>query len=322
MFKQLALSFPPLRRLWNDRLALIEERDNLARERKWIIAERNRYIDQVHELTKPRRPAALPPPELQGDFYTRTITLGGKEVVICGSPSDDYFKQLRGPVFESSFMGRVVRERLTHDAVIFDVGANIGVTTALLAHHAKDGQVISFEPSPVAFKYLEGTVAANQFANVKAVNVAIGAATGKMPFSDDPNSATASHLNANGALSEASHTVMVERLDDVASLYAPNKLDFIKIDVEGYEKGVIEGGLQTIKARRPLVFLEFNTFTLLAYGDENPRAFLEYLQTIFSDIQYMLNGEKKHANTKAETLHFIHANLIDHRAVSDLLCIP
>lgn len=327
MFKQLALAVPAIRRLWNDRLALIEERDNLAQEHIWLTAQRDRANRQVYELTR-SAPSQGPTTETAavfnqiGGLSSKSITLGGRGFFICGSHDDDYFKQLQGREFEDSFLGHVVRDRLAADAIIFDVGANIGVTTVLFAQHAKDGHVISFEPSPVAFKYLEGTVAANYLTNAKPVNVAIGAASGKTPFSDDAQSATASHLNIEGSLGEASHTVMVERLDDLASVYAPNRLDFIKIDVEGYERGVIEGGLTSIKVRRPLVFVEFNTFTLLAYGNENPRAFLEYLQSIFSDIQYLLNGEVKHVNTKHETLHFIHANLINHHSVSDLLCIP
>lgn len=322
MLKQLALSIPPIRRLWNDRLALIEERDNLARERTWLTAQRNRLIGQVSELTKPAPKKEPPVPEPNEDSPTKTITLGGKEVVICGSPKDAYFKQLNGKAFDGSFLGRIVRERLSTDATVFDVGANIGVTTALFAQHVGNGHVVSFEPSPVAFRYLEATIGANHFVNARPLNVALGAAAGKLPFSDNTQSATASHLNFEGSLGEASHTVLVERLDAIAAQYAPDRLDFIKIDVEGYEKGVVEGGMATIKARQPLVLLEFNTFTLLAYGNENPRAFLEYLQGIFSDIQYLINGEVKHANTKNETLHFIHANLISHHSVSDLLCIP
>lgn len=259
------------------------------------------------------------PPET---LPSKTVTLAGREVQICGSPADGYFEHLQGQANENAFLERVISERLSQDAYIFDVGANIGLTTTLFAQHASRGHVTSFEPSPVAYRYLKGTIAANKITNAKSVNIAIGATTGKLPFSDNPQSATASHLNTEGSLGETSHTVQVERLDDIAAKYAPKKLDFIKIDVEGHEKGVLEGGMKTIKTRQPLVFMEFNSFTLLAYGNQNPRSFLEYLQTVFSDIQFFDAGEVRHVNTKTELLHFIHTNLIAHHCVTDLLCIP
>jgi FkbM family methyltransferase len=261
-------------------------------------------------------------PDAEEALPTKTITIAGHDEQICGSPTDGYFEHLQGQANENAFLERVVSENLSSDATIFDVGANIGLTTAMLAKHAPNGTVTSFEPSPVAFRYLKGTVAANNLKNVKVVNVAIGSSEGELPFSDNPQSATASHLNIDGSLGETTHTVSVQRLDDIAPQYAPQKLDFIKIDVEGHERGVLEGGMATIKSRQPLVFMEFNSFTLLAYGNQNPRAFLECLQTLFSDIQFYDAGVVKHINTKTELLHFIHTNLISHHCVSDLLCIP
>jgi len=254
------------------------------------------------------------------ELPSKTIILAGKEVSICGSPDDGYFGNMQGQVLANSFLERVAAERLGPDAVIFDIGANIGLTTILFANHAPKGRVTSFEPSPVAFKFLKDTIAANRLTNAEAVNVALGAATGEFPFMDDPGSATASHLSMDGTLGQPTHMVRVEKLDDTARNHT--RLDFIKIDVEGHERGVLEGGLSTIKRLKPLLFVEVNAFTLMAYGNDNSRAFLEYLQTLFSDIQYMDDEGIKHVNTKHELWRFLHTNLIHHGCVSDILCIP
>ena len=151
---------------------------------------------------------------------------------------------------------------LPPDALIFDVGANIGVTTAIFAAAHAERRVYCFEPSPRAFGHLSRTISENGLSNCTPMQVALGAAPGFVGFMDDPQSASASHLAVEGVtLGGSSISVEVATLDEMVSRLNLAHLDFIKIDVEGFEADVIEGAQQTIKRLRPSVFLEFNSFT-------------------------------------------------------------
>lgn len=69
------------------------------------------------------------------------------------------------------------------------------------------------------------------------------------------------------------HTVAVNRLDD----FGLTEIDYIKVDVEGFEKKVLIGGAETIKKWRPLIIIEQNDVRL---ADEEPLAAKTYLESL------------------------------------------
>jgi hypothetical protein len=114
--------------------------------------------------------------------------------------------------------------------------------------------------------------------------------------------------------------VTVKTVDDVVSEQKLTRLDFIKIDVEGFELDVLEGARNTINQLQPDVFLEFNAFTLIAYGNQNPRHVLERLKRTFPYV-YRFEGGVPHAITdEFSVLAFVHDNLIKRGCVDDLFC--
>ena len=109
-------------------------------------------------------------------------------------------------------------------------------------------------------------------------------------------------------------------MDEIVSRFSLDRLDLIKIDVEGFEMDVLEGARDTLERLRPNVFLEFNSFTLIAYGNHNPRSVLERLLSLFSAI-YRFEDEVEHRVREGEGVHgFMHDNLIKHGCVDDLYC--
>ncbi len=145
--------------------------------------------------------------------------------------------------------------------VFVDVGANIGALTLVAAKRVGDtGRVFAFEPHPRIYSFLMGNVTLNRRRNVQLFNVALGDKRGELKLSnyrsDDQNEITES-----GEI-----VIPVDTLDSIL----PNTLSEIalmKIDVEGYEKFVLEGATETM-AKTGCVYFEAWDTHYKKYGYE------------------------------------------------------
>jgi FkbM family methyltransferase len=157
---------------------------------------------------------------------------------------------------------------------VIDVGANIGLYTLQLARLAGEtGQVFAFEPEPTLFRAMRNNCIANAARNVTPINLALGAHPGRVQFQ---RNAFNSGDNRLGGLGWGAEEVEVEvaRLDDV--LPEP-RVDFLKMDVQGYEFEVFRG-MDRVFATSPAleVFFEFWPFGLTTAGSD-PNELLDYL---------------------------------------------
>lgn len=135
---------------------------------------------------------------------------------------------------------------VTPGDVCFDVGANVGMYTALFARRARE--VVAFEPFARNVAYLHRLVALNRFERVTIVPLAAGEGSGLASFSAGRNV-------AEGRLSgEGTIPVGVVSLDEFVARFgtAPT---FMKIDVEGAEAEVLRGARSLLSARRPRLLL-------------------------------------------------------------------
>jgi FkbM family methyltransferase len=171
---------------------------------------------------------------------------------------------------ERAFLEATIRPGMR----IVDVGANLGLYTLLLARlTGPAGQVHAFEPEPALFQALTRNCRRNAAANVTTVNCALGAGSGRIPFY---RSLFNSGDNRLGGLGWKGRGVEVEmaRLDDV--LPEPC-VDFIKMDVQGYEMQVLQGMERIIEASpRLMLYFEFWPCGLRSAGTD-PAALLDFL---------------------------------------------
>ena len=134
--------------------------------------------------------------------------------------------------------------------LVLDVGANIGQYAILLRRLGYRGKIISFEPLASAYSQLKTTSSKDALWEV-APRTAIGNENGEIMINISANSQSSSVLNIlDSHLSAASNSayigsekVKLHRLDTVAQNYLSQDTDsvFLKIDVQGFEKQVIEG---------------------------------------------------------------------------------
>jgi FkbM family methyltransferase len=176
---------------------------------------------------------------------------------VVGPDREPFSIDLRGRGFGLVTQGFATGEimpliaQLDEDAVVLDVGANIGVWTRLFARRVRRGKVYAFEPSPSTFALLRSNCAAH--ANVECVQRALGAQSGSMGFVED----TQPELRHLTAADGGGARVSVSRLDDWLLEAQLTRLDLLKIDVEGFEEELLEGACETLRRFQPLVLFEF-----------------------------------------------------------------
>lgn len=126
-----------------------------------------------------------------------------------------------------------------------DVGANIGCVTAAgsLAVGA-NGTVLSVEPHPQTFKYLQKTVELNDCRNVKIFNTALGAEIGVVNFSDERRK---DDSNCVAMDSESGIRVPCTTLSSLVEEQSASRIALLKIDVEGFEMQVLQGAEKILR---------------------------------------------------------------------------
>ena len=206
----------------------------------------------------------------------QTIRYGPIEVVL--NPKDPVVSgALMLRVYERSetlFVNRTVRQGMT----VVDVGANVGLYSALSGHLAgPEGRVIAFEPDPECFHYLQETIKKNSLKNVKAACLAASDRKGRSPLFTSTSNRGDSRLY-NNELSDGSVEIETAILDDYLPGAGIEVVDFLKIDVQGFEGHVFAGLEKTVlQSPRLVVMSEFWPEGLRRAGTD-PEELLERLE--------------------------------------------
>ncbi len=129
--------------------------------------------------------------------------------------------------------------------VLFDVGANIGRYSITLAEvFGTNASVHSFEPSPNTFLKLQTNT--TSIPNIKAHNFALSNTTGEaILYTTEKNSEVASLINLEQTTTKygdrVTETIQMKTADDFCNEHRIEQIDFMKIDVEGFELNVLAG---------------------------------------------------------------------------------
>lgn len=153
---------------------------------------------------------------------------------------------------------------------IIDIGGNIGIYTLTLAKRVQGGKVITFEPDPKNFARRSEHITMNPGLNVVARNMGIGdeETTHRLYQVVDSNSGMNRIVTAVDMKSQFPYTdVRVAPLSVGLRDIPVDRIDVIKIDVEGFEGAVLRGSEDVIRRYKPILFIELNDDNLLENGD-------------------------------------------------------
>lgn len=187
-------------------------------------------------------------------YLIKSKTFWGKDAFILLPEYFDfyYFGIISGIEFK---LAKFFIKNLKENSVFYDVGANFGYYSLLAKEIIKTGEVHSFEPAPEIFKLLEKNLSKEQ--NVILNQMALSNEKKKTDFFYHKNHSGGSTLDVAITKHDFDFlkiNIQAITLDDYFSNHlAP---DFLKIDVEGAESQVIEGGIKTLKEINPIIAME------------------------------------------------------------------
>jgi FkbM family methyltransferase len=142
---------------------------------------------------------------------------------------------------------------------IIDIGANFGYHTLLFSRECSEN-VYAFEPQIQNFELLEENVKINEIKNVILHNCACGEENCeiKLPIFNNNNNNYMGDVTPNFNLNDNYSISRSIILDE----YNLNKIDLIKLDVQGWEKKVLIGATNLLKTHKPILIVEFEFFQL------------------------------------------------------------
>ena len=183
-----------------------------------------------------------------------TIVLNQKDAVVSGAIALGVYERA-----ETAFFCAVCRPGMT----FLDIGANIGYYSALASGRiGPQGRIIALEADPENFRYLQQNIAANRAPNAVCIQKAAAAESGTLRLYVNRENRGDNRLYPND-LCDSSFQVEVSTVDAMLEGCGVERVDLVKIDVQGFEGHVLRGMRQTIQRSDTLILLtEFWPFGL------------------------------------------------------------
>jgi len=184
--------------------------------------------------------------------------------------------------------------RIPENAVIFDVGANVGVMSLLLCKNNPGSLIHAFEPTHYALKKFMKNMDLNP--NLKNriqvtqcfVSKDEGDGSGLKAYSSwNISGSTGEKHGVHGGTAMSAENVSSIRLDDYCINQQLTRLDFIKIDTDGHELDVLLGAEKCIAQFRPSLVFELGIYVM----EERNIHFKDYL-SYFNALHYRLFTSK------------------------------
>ncbi len=199
-------------------------------------------------------------------------------------PDDKFVGQRIALEKYEPYLTELMLSKIKVGDVVLDIGANIGYYAVLFADKVgKKGKVIAIEPDPVNFEILQKNIKENKLFNVVAVQAAVGNENKKMKIFESKENFGDHRLWQNPSKSpfdkRETSDIFCRRLDDLLKELEYQKIDFIKMDVQGFESLTIEGGEKIIEKNKPIIFFEY-----WPWGNKNAGSDIKKMMNFFRKI--------------------------------------
>jgi FkbM family methyltransferase len=222
----------------------------------------------------------------------RVVRVLDHDVHLVGEDGDSFIEDLPGVVREPAL--DYAELALADDAIVIDAGASLGVLSLGFSFIAPHGRVVAIEASPNTYSRLVENIAAAQATNIETMNLAVGESAGTLEFFSSPWFSAGSFVKKEtfgASLHQGSTKVQAERIDDIVERLGLDRLDLIKIDIEGHELPALHGARETIRRFRPAIVVEMNFFTITSLANTMPTDFLSEIRALFPFVYDYAPGE-------------------------------
>lgn len=182
---------------------------------------------------------------------------------------------------------------LKKDNTFIDIGANIGIYTLNASKLiGENGIVISFEPFTRNHNTLVNHISLNNLQNIKVEKLAVGEKNGVVNLYYDESEKNLGMVTAGIIESGIKEEVKMVSLDSYLENSSIAKIDFIKIDVEGFEYSVLKGMKDTLEKYHPTLLVEISE----EKGNDNHTLISQYLKSL-SYRKYFISDTGKLSET-------------------------
>ena len=160
----------------------------------------------------------------------------------------------------------IFKKYIKSGMTVIDAGANIGLHTLMSAKlTGPKGIVYAFEPNHITRQRLEANLKLNNTRNAKIITRAVSnkSNAGFLTSRGELGHAHLINLAGNAEPTLQGEEVNCVTLDDFAAEQKLERIDFIKVDIEGYEPNLIQGAQASLKKFKPIMLIEVNRKTLI-----------------------------------------------------------
>src|SRR3984893_18651282 len=195
--------------------------------------------------------------EILGIRISRRMEIGGFTIEVdpFDGPGRDFWQTGLTEPPTRDLVSRILRPGM----VMLDIGAYIGQFTLVSSRATNDEiRIFSFEPTPGVFRQLCRNIQANKCAHVTCIQAALSDRSGRAKFYFYPESHDQNSLRALASSDATYAEVSVETIDSIAEQYSIDRMDLVKVDVEGNELSVLKGARRSLTRFRPVLIVEIS----------------------------------------------------------------
>ncbi len=198
-----------------------------------------------------------------------------------------------------------------------DIGSNIGLFSVLASPLVgKKGTIYAFEPTPKTFTRLMENIKLNSLTNLFPENIGLSDTSGSMSFytSNNEYDAWNSMVRLSQLEDSSKININVSALDEYVESKDIQKINLIKLDVEGWEYNVLRGSSNVLSWKdAPVLMVEFNENNAFTAGYYCGQVY-EYVES-FGYKWYIYDVASNSLIQQEKRLHYVYENLI---AVKDI----
>jgi len=213
-------------------------------------------------------------------------------------------------------ISKIIIDACAEGNIVVDVGANIGWHTLEFAKLVgESGKVFAFEPVQENFDLLQKNINENNYQNIICVQKAVSNQIKQVTME------LSTRIGDHRIIEKKNSNEPTIEIDSITlDTFFKNetKIDFLKIDAEGYDFFVLEGAKQIIQENLGIViFIEFNPY-LLNLNNVEPKKLLEFLINFGFTVYDIENASNTQPSTIQDILKY---DVGDRSNLTNLLCV-
>jgi len=186
--------------------------------------------------------------------------------------------------------------------VCIDVGCHVGyISLAMLKGMGLEGKLICIDPIQEDMELINKTLEKNKASDFTTLAIGLGDENKKMTagvYTDSGMARFSDSKFSNDVTPHTTNTFEIKTMDTVCRELNISKVDFIKIDVEGYEYKVLKGAENLLNNSKPKLLIEL-------HGKPTGEEVVEYLEKLNYSITDLQNNTVKSGEVKEGVSHIL-----------------